>query len=45
MWKYILEGKERFDQYGESVSLSKDASTLVIGSANGSNRYIGSIEM
>ena len=41
----ILEGKERFDQYGESVSLSKDASTLVIGSANGSNRYIGSIEM
>ena len=41
----ILEGKERFDQYGESLSLSKDASTLVIGSANGSNRYIGSIEM
>ena len=41
----ILEGKERFDQYGESLSLSKDASTLVIGSANGSSRYVGSIEM
>ena len=41
----ILEGKERYDQNGESVSLSKDASTLVIGSVNGSSRYIGSIEM
>ena len=41
----ILEGNERYDQNGESVSLSKDASTLVIGSINGSNRYIGSIEM